>query len=117
VKNQSKIGEVMSTELELISSKVDNLSLDELLVLEKLIALKLKHKIETEKTVEAILAKFFLPKPTNEQIENELAQIFPPEVRAQMGTTDFSKFANLAKPISEMINEDREDRKIRIFKQ
>jgi hypothetical protein len=97
----------MSAELEVISAKVDYLSADELVALQKLIEIKLRHKIESEQSVEALLDKFFLPKSSPEQVEQELAQIFPAELRAKMGKTDFSKFANLPKSVSQMINEDR----------
>ena len=47
---------------------------------------------------------------TREEIEALLATIFSAEELAAIGKTDFSKLPIGAKSLSEMVNEDREDR-------
>jgi hypothetical protein len=107
----------MSADLDLITTKVVNLSVTELLTLQAQITDQLRHRINPNKPLttpaerEAIIAKFALPKPTPEQIEAELAAMFPPEIRAEWGKTDFNELAKkLDKPLSQQVNEDREDR-------
>jgi hypothetical protein len=105
----------MSADLDLISEKVANLSVDELLLLQERITSYLRQKVVPPKPTtaeerEAAWAKVFMPKPTPEQIEAEIAYIFPPEIRAEFGKTDWKNKVIEPKSASEMVNEDREDR-------
>ena len=111
----------MTTELEDLVAKVKQLSPTELLTIQETITAELRRKIttnsngetqrpDTPEEREAILRRYFRPQPTKEEIEASLKQIFPPEVLALMGHTDFDKLPAGTKSLSEMIIEDREDR-------
>jgi hypothetical protein len=106
----------MSADLDLITTKVVSLSVDELLTLQAQITDQLRHRINPNKPLttpaerEAIWAKVSLPKPTPEQLEADLAAMFPPELRAEFGKVDLRNKVIGPKSASEMVNEDREDR-------
>lgn len=107
----------MSADLDLISAKVESLALDELLLLQERIIAQVRqrtiigdYKEQRQKEIEAAFAKITHPNPTPEQIEAYRARVFPTEIRAQMGYTDFSKIKIGPKTITQMIDEDREDR-------
>jgi hypothetical protein len=110
----------MSPKLEILLNSLEELSAEELLILLEDLSKQLRQKAvgnvnKPKQAVsatdrEAILAKYFLPRPTPEEIEALLAQMFTPEERARFGTTDFSKLPVGHKSASQMIIEDREDR-------
>lgn len=104
----------MSADTELILEKLNRLSLDELLLVKAKIDEKIQQGetlINNLKTVQSATN----PRPqiytrTKEEVEAFLSSVFTPEERAEIGKTDFSKVQLQGKSLSEMINEDREDR-------
>lgn len=109
----------MTADLTEWAAKVKELSADELLTIQEIVTAELRRKIatngnskkaDTPEEREAILSRYFMPQPTKEELEAYLKQMFPPEILALMGHTDFSKLPAGTKSLSEMIIEDREDR-------
>jgi hypothetical protein len=104
----------MSTDLDLVLTKVENLTLDELLtVQEKIIRQVRTRTVPPTQPIPEPKKRVRLPhayRRTAEEIEASLKAIFTPEELARMGQTDFSKIKIGPKSASEMLNEDREDR-------
>lgn len=105
----------MSADTDLISEKVRNLSVSELLNLQQIIIEELRKKTGVAQNGEKSNSTGHVRLPhayrlTREEVEASLAVIFSPEELARLGKTDFSKLANGPKSASEMLIEDREDR-------
>jgi phosphatidylserine decarboxylase len=108
----------MSADLDLLLSKVKDLSVEELRTLQATITQELSYKtgpVSNGRAAASPQPNRYLQIPgairrTREEIEALLATIFSAEELAAIGKTDFSKLPIGAKSLSEMINEDREDR-------
>ena len=114
----------MTTELEDLVAKVKQLSPKELLTIQETVTAELRRKITTDddnkakrsdtpEEREAILRPYFRPKPTEEEIEAQLARMFSSEELSRIRAVDLTKLPPLppgAKTLSQMIIEDREDR-------
>lgn len=113
----------MSSDLEETLVKLDKLSFDELLTLQEQLTLQLRAKKQPEEAPKIEPLPNEQPshyvkipgayQPTKEQIEARLAAIFTTEELARIKPFDASKLRPLppdAKSLSEIVNEDREDR-------
>lgn len=109
----------MSAKLDELKVQLAELSVDELLTLMERITVELRHKIiPNGKTPAKVVEpepenKPYLPgtyRPTKEQIEASLAAMFTPEERAEAAKVDRTKLARPHRSVTEIINEDREDR-------
>lgn len=107
----------MSTELAEALKHIENLSFDELLTLQEQVTRYLRAKSRASVTQTQANnqpnRRVIIPgayQPTPEEIEASLAATFTPEEIAKIGTTDFKKLSLGPKSLSEMVNEDREDR-------
>ncbi len=129
----------MSTTLQLIMAKAEELSPDELFLLQEYITKQLRQKTlgsvqsppdayvrvpgayrltpEEAKAnkdglsyPDASNESIYLPTPTAAQLEAELAEIFTSEELLEMEKVNLDDLPPLPKSLSEMINEDREDR-------
>jgi len=107
----------MSADTDLILEKVRNLSISELLIVQETIIWELRQK--TRSTSEPTPGRangqryIRIPgayQPTREEVEASLARIFTPTELAEIGKRDFTKIDLGSKSLSEMVNEDREDR-------
>jgi hypothetical protein len=108
----------MSATLELISEKLPELSVKELLQLQEKLTAQLKNQLEpaqTEPQGEQLLLHL-IPgayRPTPEEIEAELRALFGDEydeIEERAKTFDPSTLPPLPRRIVEYIDEDREDR-------
>lgn len=110
----------MSADLDLVLNKVKELKGDDLLTVLEEIVEQLRHEKQnnTNKRPTKYRNGTRSPasstgyRPTSEEIEADLAEIFTPEELAEMEKVDLSKLPQWQgqKSLSEMINEDREDR-------
>ncbi len=101
----------MSAELETLLEKVDELSLEELVLLQNRIARQLQSRTLAElSNQQKLYEQEVFYRPSKEQVRLELAEIFTAEELAEIAQIDPATLPELAKPLSEAINEDREDR-------
>ncbi len=105
------------SELEILVEKIQHLSVRELLTLQEQIIAALRFKTnssESEMSLNAVINParrvegFY--RPTVEEVEAELAEIFTAEELAEIANTDLSNLPQGTKSLSQMVNEDREDR-------
>ena len=109
----------MSSTLEMLLEKVEDLSGQELLSLQERITSQLKIKVSPngngQVKKQASLSSDYVEIPgayrlTPEQVKEIQQKIFTPEELANMGTTDFSNLPQGPKSLSQIVIEDREDR-------
>jgi plasmid stability protein len=110
----------MSAILDEIIDKIEYLSVEERnLLIEKLKAEPTPAPVSAEdEEVQAklryraeLIAKYVRPQPqTEEEYQEALRKMFTPEQIARLGTIDFDSLPQSNKSLSQMINEDREDR-------
>lgn len=107
---------MMGSDLEVFAEKIRGLSVEQLLSLQEEIINELRAKTQknngTNKRKEAQstqrVSGFY--RPSTEEIEAELAEIFTPEELAEVEATDLSNLPQGPKSLSQIVNEDREDR-------
>jgi hypothetical protein len=103
----------MSADLELVLSKVENLELNELLMVQEKVLRQMKTKSSTAPSKGQSELKVKLPhayRRTPEEVEASLASIFTSEELKNTGKTNFDSIQIGPKSASELLNEDREDR-------
>jgi hypothetical protein len=102
----------MSATLVDVLKQLEEFSLADLLTLQK----ELSGQIRVKSSVPAVSGSKRVIKipgayqPTLAEIEASLATTFSPEELAQIGKTNFKALRINGKSLSEMVNEDREDR-------
>jgi hypothetical protein len=105
----------MTSDLANVLKQVKNLSFDELLTLQEQIARQLRTKEPKHSTSKNgnSRRKVIIPgayQPSIEEIETGFAATFTPEELAEMDKVDLENLPLGAKSLSEMVNEEREDR-------
>ena len=105
----------MTSDLANILRQVKNLSFDELLTLQEQISRQLRTKEPKHSTPKNsnLHRKIIIPgayQPSIEEIDAGFAATFTPEELAEMDEVDLENLPLGVKSLSEMVNEDREDR-------
>ncbi len=108
----------MTSALSNVLNQLEQLSFDELLMVQEQVNRQIRTKpaVSTSQTTAPASRRVQIPgayTPTIEQIEASIAKLhssLTPEELAELDKTDFTKLPVGPKSLSEMVNEDREDR-------